>query len=177
MGMLVRKYHIDPKFHLCLPKANDAITDAPEGFMRVYRIFFKSGLWLPAFDFLETIMDYYSLHIAQITPNGFRKVLCFIVLCVSLDVSPSITLLCYFYLAMSNEDWVSFSLRHGLVELCEGLPTFIKYWRDEFFYVHSSAFSGPMVYGATADRVVDPAPKLSPDEMLITERLASNFVR
>ena len=62
MGMLVRKYHIDPKFYPRLPEANDAITDAPEGFMGVYRVFFKSGLHLLTFDFFETVMDYYGLH-------------------------------------------------------------------------------------------------------------------
>ncbi|CAH1438173.1 unnamed protein product [Lactuca virosa] len=33
MGMLVRKYNMDPKFHPRLSEANDAITDAPEGFV------------------------------------------------------------------------------------------------------------------------------------------------
>ncbi|CAH1436943.1 unnamed protein product [Lactuca virosa] len=118
MGMLVRKYHIDPKFHPRLPEANDAITDAPEGFLGVYRVLFKSGLRLPAFYLLVTILDYYGLHIAQITHNGFRKALCFTLLCVALDVSPSITLFRYLYLPMSNGEWVSFSLRHGFVTPC-----------------------------------------------------------
>ncbi|CAH1447625.1 unnamed protein product [Lactuca virosa] len=78
---------------------------------------------------------------------------------------------------MSNGDWVSFSLRHGLVDLCDGLPTSIKYWKEEFLYIHSSAFFGSMAYGAIADRVSDPTHELSLDEILITERLASNFVR
>lgn len=145
--------------------------------MGVYRLLFKSGLHLPDFDFLETILDYYALHITQITPNGFHKVLCFTLLCVALDVLPSINLFHYFYLHMSNGEWVSFSLRHGLVELCEGLSTSIKYWKEHFFYVHSSTFSSPMAYGATADRVADPDPEFSLDEMLITEMLASNIVR
>ncbi|KAL7611776.1 hypothetical protein Lser_V15G06815 [Lactuca serriola] len=78
---------------------------------------------------------------------------------------------------MSNGDWVAFSLRHGSVELCDGLPTSIKYWKEEFFYVHAFAFSRPKAYGATTDRVADLSPELSPDELLITERLASNFFR
>ncbi|CAH1422144.1 unnamed protein product [Lactuca virosa] len=115
----------------------------------------KFGLRLPAFDFLETVLDYYGLHIAQIAPNDFCKILCFTLLCVALDVSPTINLCCHFYITMSNGDWVSFSLCHGLVELCDGLPSSIKYWKEEFFFVHASAFSGPMVYDATADRAAD----------------------
>ncbi|KAL7611777.1 hypothetical protein Lser_V15G06814 [Lactuca serriola] len=71
MGMLVRMNHIDPKFHPRLPEANDTITDAPKDFVGVYRVFFKSGLRLPAFNFLETVLDYYVLHITQITPMAF----------------------------------------------------------------------------------------------------------
>ncbi|CAI9271980.1 unnamed protein product [Lactuca saligna] len=144
MGTLVRKYHIDPKFHPRLSDANYAITKAPEGLVGVYRVFSKFGWHLPTFDFLETVLDYYGLHIDQITHNGFRK--------------------------------VSFSLRHGSVELCDGLPTSIKFWKEEFFYVHASAFFGPMEYGAIADKAVDFALELSAEELLITERLASNFV-
>ncbi|CAH1417970.1 unnamed protein product [Lactuca virosa] len=93
-----------------------------------------------------------------------------------MDVSPTINLFCHFYIPMSNGDWVSFSLRHGLVEICDGLPTSIKYWKEEFFFVHVSAFSSPMAY-ATADRAADPSPELSSDEQLITERSSDNFVR
>lgn len=79
-------------------------------------------------------MGYYQLHIAQITPNDFRKAICFALLCFALDILPSIIMFHYFYVTMSNSDWVSFSLRHGLVELCDGLPTSIKYWKEEFFF-------------------------------------------
>ncbi|CAI9275074.1 unnamed protein product [Lactuca saligna] len=78
---------------------------------------------------------------------------------------------------MSNGDWVYFSLRHGLVEICNGLRTSIKYWKEEFFFVHASSFSSPMAYGATTDRVVDPILKLSPNKQLIAKRLSDNFVK
>ncbi|CAH1440793.1 unnamed protein product [Lactuca virosa] len=70
---LLNKYHIDPQFHPCLPKPGNAIVDAPAGFVEVYRLHFKSGLHLPTSDFLEADLDYYQLHIAQISSNGFRK--------------------------------------------------------------------------------------------------------
>ncbi|CAH1422237.1 unnamed protein product [Lactuca virosa] len=53
----------------------------------------------------------------------------------------------------------------------------VRTMKEEFFFVHSSAFSGPIAYDATADKVVDPIPELSPDEQLIMERLSDNFVR
>ncbi|CAI9284126.1 unnamed protein product [Lactuca saligna] len=91
-------------------------------------------------------------------------------LCITLDVSSTINMFCHFYIPMSNEDWVSFSPCHGLVEICDGLLNSIKYWKEELFFVHVSAFSGPITYDATAGSVADPVPELSPDEQLITER-------
>lgn len=58
-----------------------------------------------------------------------------------------------------------------------GLPTSIKYWKEEFFFVHVSAFSGPMTFSATADSVADPVPYLSHEDWAITERLVKNFVK
>lgn len=129
MSIIVRKYDIDAKFHPRPPEPGDVITNAPKDFVGMCRVFLKSGLRLPAFNFLETILDYYGLHITQITPNGFLKILCFMLLCITLDIVPSITIFQHFYLPMSNGDWVSFSLCHGLVELCDNLSTSIKYWK------------------------------------------------
>ncbi|CAH1440906.1 unnamed protein product [Lactuca virosa] len=70
---IVKKYHIYPDFRLCLCEPGNAIVDALEGFVGVYRVFFKSWLCLLAFDFLEEIFDYYHLHITQITPKWVSK--------------------------------------------------------------------------------------------------------
>ncbi|CAH1415670.1 unnamed protein product [Lactuca virosa] len=100
---IMKKYHIDPDFNLHFPKPGDAIVDTPE------------------------VLDYYHLHITQITPNGFQKIICFVMLCSSVDVTPSITLFHHLYITMSNDDWVSFSLCHGPVEICNGIPTSTNY--------------------------------------------------
>ncbi|CAI9273359.1 unnamed protein product [Lactuca saligna] len=82
-------------------------------------------------------------------------------LCSALNIPPSVTLFRHFYITVSNGDWVSFSLRHGLVELYYGLPTSVKWWNVEFFFVDTSAFSSPMAYGATSDRGLNAPPELS----------------
>lgn len=108
------------------------IVDTLKGFVGVYQVFFKSGLCFPTFDFLEVILDYYHLHITQITPNAFQKIICFAMLCFALEIVPSITFFYYFYIPISNGDWISFSFHHGLVEIYDALPTSIKYWKEEY---------------------------------------------
>ncbi|CAH1425953.1 unnamed protein product [Lactuca virosa] len=99
---IMKRYHIDPEFRLRLPKLGDAIVATPEGFVGVYRVFFKPGLRLPTFEFLEVVLDYYHLHIAQITPNGFRKII--YMLCSTLDFMPFITVFHQIYVPISNGD-------------------------------------------------------------------------
>lgn len=65
---------------------------------------------------------------------------------------------------MSNGDWVSFSLRRGLVEHCDRVPTSIRRWKEEFFFVDTSAISGLMTYGVTADRGSDALTDVSTKE-------------
>ncbi|CAH1430621.1 unnamed protein product [Lactuca virosa] len=174
---IMKKYEIDPQFHPRFPDPGNAIVDAPEGFVGVYRMFFKSGLRLPSFGFLKIVLYYYNLHISQITPNGFRKIVCFVMLCSALDIAPSITIFRHFYVPMSNRDWVSLFLHHRVVEIYDGLLTSIKYWKEEFFFVNDSAFSEPMAYGVTFDRVVNPSPELSLKEQSTADCLLENFVK
>ncbi|CAH1438017.1 unnamed protein product [Lactuca virosa] len=75
---------------------------------------------------------------------------------------------------MSSGDWVSFSLRHCLVEICDGLPTSIKYWTEEFFFIASTAFFGPTAYG---DKAVNPSPDLNPEKQSIVDLLSENYVK
>lgn len=103
------------------------IVDTLKGFVGVYQVFFKSGLCFPTFDFLEVILDYYHLYIAQITTNGFRKIICFVMLCSTLEIVPFITLFLQFYVRMLNGDWISFYLHHVLLEIYATLPTSIMY--------------------------------------------------
>ncbi|CAH1421283.1 unnamed protein product [Lactuca virosa] len=67
--------------------------------------------------------------------------------------------------------------RHGLVEICDGLRTSIKYWKEDIFFVHASTFPGPMVYGASTNRVVGPSPELTLEEQSVVDRLSENFVK
>ncbi|CAH1426602.1 unnamed protein product [Lactuca virosa] len=99
-------------------------------------------------------------------------IICFVMLCSALDIVPSITVFRHFYATISTGDWLSFSIHHVLVEICDGISSSIKYWKEEFFCVHASAFPRPMTYGASVDRATDPAPELTPEEQDIVYRLS-----
>lgn len=90
---------------------------------------------------------------------------------------PFITLCRHFYVTMSTKDWVSFSLHHGLVEICDGLRTSINYWKDDIFFVHASTFHGLWCIVLLLIRIVDPSPRLILEEKSVVERLLEKFVK
>ena len=91
----------------------------------------KVGHQFPAFSFLGVILSDYKLRIGQITPNGFRKIMCFVLLHRALGIKLSLKTFRYFYVVMPSGDWVSISLRHGLDDMIEGLPSSIKQWKEK----------------------------------------------
>ncbi|CAH1446889.1 unnamed protein product [Lactuca virosa] len=78
---------------------------------------------------------------------------------------------------MVSNDWIYFSLRNGLVDICDGLATFIKKWKHEFFFVDATVFTGSMCFGGITYRVSEPSPNLSTEEQIIVDRLTTNFVK
>ncbi|CAH1415949.1 unnamed protein product [Lactuca virosa] len=78
---------------------------------------------------------------------------------------------------MVSNDWISFSFRHGLINIYDGLASYIKKWKQEFFFVDASAFGGPMCFGDIADRDCNHDPKLTPEEHFVVDRLTVNFMK
>lgn len=63
------------------------------------------------------------------------------------------------------------------MEIYDGLPTSIKYWKEVFFFMHIFAFTRRMFYAATTNKVVDPSPDFSLEEESMGDRLLDNFVK
>lgn len=57
-------------------------------------------------------------------------------LCKALDVVPSLQLFFFFhfYIMMATNDWVSFFLCHGLIDIYDELSSSIKRWKQDFFF-------------------------------------------
>ncbi|CAI9302330.1 unnamed protein product [Lactuca saligna] len=102
----IKSYHIDSQIKPLLPHENQSIIDPPPGYVGVYTNFFRSGLHLPTFDFLNSVLSHYKLHIAQIAPNGFKKIMCFMLLNKALNIVPSLSVFRHFFVTMVTNDLV-----------------------------------------------------------------------
>ncbi|CAI9301178.1 unnamed protein product [Lactuca saligna] len=180
LNELVKSFHIDPRFCPQLHSLNQTITNPRLGCVGVYSIFFKSGLQLLSIPLFGIILDYYKVHIAQITTTDFLKIMCFMLLCRALDIPPSLSFFRYLYVPIFTKDWVYFSLRCGGISICNGLPSFITKWKEEFFFVYASAIAGhpgESIIGLAnlgsnyGSSVATTVPTLRGDNLTLLERL------
>ncbi|KAL4555772.1 hypothetical protein LXL04_038400 [Taraxacum kok-saghyz] len=168
---------MDLSFKVVVPTADQTIKMAPEGFVGIYHQFLKAGLRFPVFGFLKTILSHYNLHIAQLAPNSFRKIICFVMLSRALGIQPNLTLFRHFYVTLNAGDWVSFTRRQGVDEICDNLPSFIKRWKPEFLFVDAGEFSPNMVFGEHKNRAVDHPPELTSAQRLLVDQMVVNPVK
>ncbi|CAH1443859.1 unnamed protein product [Lactuca virosa] len=87
--------------------------------------------------------------------------MCFVLLCIALDVPHLFSLFRHLYVTMLTNDWISFSLSHGGIDICDGLPSSIWKWKEELFFVDVSPFTNRMQFDSLVDQDSGPAPDLS----------------
>ncbi|KAL4576680.1 hypothetical protein LXL04_012778 [Taraxacum kok-saghyz] len=173
---ITETYHIADSVHPTLPNPGQAIQNPLEKKAGVYHHHLKAGLRFPLNDFIASLLTHFHVHPVQLAPNGFRKVMCFLILCKMLDIAPTVDLFRYFYVISPSGDWLSFSKRPSSVELCLGLPSSIKNWKAEYFFVDSSAYGDSVQLGNLSTRVSDRFRKLTAEEQLLVDRLSENVV-
>lgn len=59
---------------------------------------------------------------------------------------------------MASDNWVSFSLHLGLNNIYDELPSSIKMWKEEFFFVHDSTFARLIKFGDSVETGPGPVP-------------------
>ncbi|KAL4578389.1 hypothetical protein LXL04_014512 [Taraxacum kok-saghyz] len=170
-------FKISPSLQLILPTDNQTIKTPPKGFVGIYHQFLKAGLRFPVFAFLKTVLQHYNIHIAQLAPNSFRKIISFVMLSRALGVIPSLTLFRHFFVTLVTGDWVTFTRRQGLDDICDGLPTSIKRWKPEFLFVSDKEFSADMVFGEHKNRAVDHPPELTAEQKVLSDQMVVNAVK
>jgi len=170
---IVQQFHLPPNLDARLPEKGKFITAAPPGFVGVYHQYLVAGLRFPVNDFINEFLSFYHLHIAQISPNGFRKIIAFILSCRALGIPLDITLFRHFYLTSVSGDVVTFPLRQARKAICIGIPDSVKKWKEDFFLVRSGAFYEGMDFTLLKGRDPDTAPELTTEQSSFVNKLTS----
>ncbi|KAM3207993.1 hypothetical protein ACQJBY_062964 [Aegilops geniculata] len=117
-----------------------ASSSPPHGAICVYAHALEAGMRLPLHPFFVEVLTYFNLAPTQLTPNSWRIMAGFLVLCRSADVPLSLAVFRRFFLLHHKHEiaWYFFKSRRGSGLRFTGLPDSIKGWKSGFFFLHST---------------------------------------
>ncbi|GKC82648.1 hypothetical protein Tco_1138365 [Tanacetum coccineum] len=162
LDALCTKYHIPACVHPSLPGPDNNILQSPDGKIGVYiQFFYFANYRIPLSQFLVDVLDYFRIHLSQLSVFGAAKVSHFEILCRVHGFQPSVNCFCAFYTSSYTKGWMSFVKRSDAAPVCHCKPLdSVKNWNDHFFWVDSTVFP---LFVSLKIKILskDPAPKLS----------------
>ena len=132
-------FHLPLEYEVSVPGPEDRVSSPPDGRLAVYQDFLWGGLRFPIPEFVRSLLRFYNVVLAQLTPNSIRMVLSFAVLCSLHEIRPRVGLFRAFFVLRRNpqaEGWWCFGPRPKRV-LFKGFPSSIHGWREKFFFLGS----------------------------------------
>ncbi|XP_044436168.1 uncharacterized protein [Triticum aestivum] len=119
-----------------------ANSTPPPGAICVYARALEAGMRVPLHGFFRAVLAHFGIAPAQVTPNGWRFMADFLVLCQSAGVPPSpAVFLRFFQLSIMDQKhekgWYFFRSRRDIASLPNGGCKTTPGWRHEFFFLSS----------------------------------------
>ncbi|XP_044442952.1 uncharacterized protein [Triticum aestivum] len=139
---LCDKYGVPKKFTARPAGDLRANSTPPPGGICVYARALEAGMQVPLHGFFRAVLAHFGIAPAQLTPNGWRFMAGFLVLCQSTGVPPSLAVfLRFFHLFIMDQKhekgWYLFRSRRDIASLPNGGCKTTPGWRHEFFFLSS----------------------------------------
>ncbi|PWA90794.1 transposase (putative), gypsy type [Artemisia annua] len=159
-----KRYNIPGHLLPEAPGSRVTIRNAPEGKIGVYTRFFELGNFrIPLSRFLLTVLEYYQIHLSQLSVLAACRVSHFEILCRVHGGIPTLSLFRKFYWVGVNNGWMTIEKRKGpknvVIPVCyTAVLDSVKHWKDHFFFIKKTIFplSIPWFEKVSVDR--DPPP-------------------
>ncbi|KAJ0857451.1 hypothetical protein HanRHA438_Chr13g0590311 [Helianthus annuus] len=128
------------------PHEGDTGADAPAGYVTMWADFFGDGnLRLPLTVFVAEVLDWYKIHISQLSPFGMIRVRNFEYTFRAFGMEPAVEDFRRFYQLTVHIGFFSFGQRHGSPKLMTP-PKGITKWKTKFFYIKVAAVVAKMTF-------------------------------
>ncbi|KAJ0576014.1 hypothetical protein HanIR_Chr05g0219361 [Helianthus annuus] len=128
------------------PQEGDTGADAPAGYITLWADFFNDGnLRLPVTVFVAEVLEYYHLHISQLSPFGMFRIRNFEYTFRAHGLPVTVENFRRFYQLTVNTGFFSFTQRHGSLKLMTP-PKGVTGWKKRFFYVKACAVYASMPF-------------------------------
>ncbi|KAM0014649.1 hypothetical protein Hdeb2414_s0034g00726201 [Helianthus debilis subsp. tardiflorus] len=138
--------HMADDWKATYPQEGDTGVDAPAGYITLWANFFTEGnLRLPVTVFVAEVLEYYHLHISQLSPFGMFRIRNFEYTFRAHGLDVTVENFQRFYQLTVNTCFFSFNQRHGSLKLMTP-PKGVTQWKRKFFYVKACAVYAHMTF-------------------------------
>ncbi|KAI4976760.1 hypothetical protein ZWY2020_050367 [Hordeum vulgare] len=142
LKILCKNYSIPDGFAPVLAGDRSSCSTPPPGSVCVYLDSLDAGMRLPLHPFFAAVLNHFGLAPGQLSPNGWRAMAGFVVLSHSAGVEPSLAVFRHFFALCTFPPHGFYTLRgkdaNGLL-FVRIRAKFIKGWKEDFFFLESSA--------------------------------------
>ncbi|XP_035838913.1 uncharacterized protein LOC110931355 [Helianthus annuus] len=136
------------------PSEGDTGADAPAGYVTMWSDFFGDcNLRLPLTVFVVDILEWYKVHISQVSPFGMIRIRNFEFTFRALGIEPTVGDFRRFYQMTVFMGFFSFRQRDGTPKLMTP-PKGMTMWKKKFFYIKSAALAVDMTFRNVTETII-----------------------
>ncbi|KAF5758921.1 hypothetical protein HanXRQr2_Chr16g0735021 [Helianthus annuus] len=118
------------------PAESETAAYAPSSYVTLFADFFHEGnFWLPLTVFMADLLEYYRIHISQLSPPEMVRARHFEYCFWSKRIEPTIEHFHCFYQLQVRLGFYSFFAHKGVKKILEVPPKGFHKWKSKFFYI------------------------------------------
>ncbi|KAF5754768.1 hypothetical protein HanXRQr2_Chr17g0794961 [Helianthus annuus] len=143
-----------PEYGACYPSEGDTGADAPAGYVTMWADFFGDcNLRLPLTVFVVEVLEWYKVHISQLSPFGMIRIRKFEFTFRALGIEPTVGDFRRFYQMTVSLGFFSFRQREGSPKLMTP-PKGMTMWKKKFFYIKAATIVAKMTFRNVTETII-----------------------
>ncbi|KAJ0648863.1 hypothetical protein HanLR1_Chr15g0577641 [Helianthus annuus] len=151
---LMLDVQMPPEYGAFYPSEGDTGADAPAGYVTLWADFFGDcNLRLPLTVFVVEILEWYEIHISQLSPFGMIRIRNFESTFSALGIEPTVGDFRRFYQMTVSLGFFSFRQRDGSPKLMTP-PKGMTKWKMKFFYIKAVAIVAKMTFRNVTETII-----------------------
>ncbi|MFS7949335.1 hypothetical protein Hanom_Chr06g00570371 [Helianthus anomalus] len=152
--MLMRDIQMPPEYGATYPQEGGIASDARAGYVTMFADFFGGcNLRLPLTVFVAEVLEYYKIHIFQLSPLGMIRVRNFEYTFHALGVEPIVGDFQRFYQLSVSVGFFSFHQREHTPKLMIP-PKGMTKWKTNFFYIKVAAITAKFQFRSVTGTII-----------------------
>ncbi|KAJ0802065.1 hypothetical protein HanPI659440_Chr03g0124971 [Helianthus annuus] len=143
-----------PEYGAIYPQEGDTAGDAPAGYVTMFADFCGvCNLRLSLMVFVAEVVEWYKLHISQLSPFGMIRVRNFEYTFRALGIEPTVEDFRPFYYMTVSMGFFSFPQRDGSPKLIVP-PKGLTKWKTKLFYIKAAAITARLQFRNVTDTII-----------------------